>query len=257
MKKEKLESLIIDYIDNKLDPADRHTIEQELVANPEAYKLFEELKEVMRLMDRASSLQPSLSSRAGFDDMLKNERASLKKGRTVFLPSTFYRAAAAVALLVIGGGIGFWISRQNDQEARILAMEKEITRTKTLMMAMLENDQSASKRIQGINVAFDIRKADDEVVNALVKTMNEDTNSNVRLAALEALSRFKSEAGVRKALISSLSIQKDPVVQIALIRLLVEMKEKSVVDDLQRIVDDEESLRPVKDEAYSGLLKLS
>jgi HEAT repeat protein len=125
------------------------------------------------------------------------------------------------------------------------------------MMAMLDNSQSASQRIQGVNVAMGAEKADDEVVKALVKLMNEDPNSNVRLAALEALSKFIDEAPVRNAILTSLSKQKDPVVQIALIQLLVRMKEKGVVNDLQKIVDDEGTIQAVKDEAYTGILKLS
>jgi HEAT repeat protein len=79
----------------------------------------------------------------------------------------------------------------------------------------------------------------------------------VRLNALEALSRFKEEPEVKKALINALSTQKDPVIQIALIQLMVEMKEKSVVKDLERIIEDERTMRAVKDEAYSGILRLS
>ena len=64
-------------------------------------------------------------------------------------------------------------------------------------------------------------------------------------------------SSVRKALINALGKQKDPMVQIALIQLLVQMKEKGVVNDLKKIVDDAGSMKAVKDEAYSGLMKLS
>ena len=87
--------------------------------------------------------------------------------------------------------------------------------------------------------------------------MNEDPNTNVRLAALDALSKFHQQEYVRTALINSLAKQKDPVVQISLIRLMVEMKEKSVIKELNRITKDKEMIKAVKDEAYSGLLKLS
>src|SRR5690606_24528787 len=102
-----------------------------------------------------------------------------------------------------------------------------------------------------------IESADDDVVEALIKRMNEDPNTNVRLAALDALSKFHDEPQVRKALVEGLSSQKDPVVQIALIQLMVKIKEKGIVTDLKRIVDDEQSMKAVKDEAYSGLLELS
>lgn len=260
MEKEKLESMLIDYIDNRLNSVDRHKVEQELVNNAESYRLYEELKEVMHLMDRSARLEPSTRLKAGFDDLLKEEMASAREARTVFFQPALYRVAAAVALLVLGGGIGFWISKQNDQQLADAQKLKEIeeqVRITRKMMALLTNDQSASQRIQGVNVAVGMEKAGDEVVQALVKTMNEDPNSNVRLAALDALSKFLDEPTVRKALISSLPKQKDPVVQISLIQLLVKMKEKSVVNDLQKIVDDEGTIQAVKDEAYSGILRLS
>ena len=122
---------------------------------------------------------------------------------------------------------------------------------------MLGNEGSASQRLQGVRVALQMTSADDDVVQALVRTLNEDPNSNVRLAALDALGKFQIEPAVRKALIGSLSTQKDPVVQIALIQLLVRMKEKTVIKDLERMVEDEQNIKAVKDEAYNGILKLS
>ncbi len=136
-------------------------------------------------------------------------------------------------------------------------LRREMAATKQMMLAMMESPQSASRRIQGVNVAMTIESADDEVVSALVKTMNKDANTNVRLAALDALSRFQHEPNVRAALIESLDTQQDPVVQIALIQLLVKMKEKGVVDGLERIINDSTSITPVKDEAHTGILKLS
>jgi hypothetical protein len=257
MEKEKLESLIIDYIDNKLNSVDRNIVERELVQNSDAYKLYEELKEVMFVMDRSARLEPSLKLKENFDEMLKHESASVRQTKTIFLQPAFYRVAAAVALLILGGGIGFWISKHNNQQQQIAALKTEMEKTKLMMMSMLENNQSASQRIQGVNVALTITKADDDIVRALVKTMNEDKNTNVRLAALEALSKFYQEPMVRKLLIEALPKQKDPVIQIALIQLMVQMKEKGVVNDLNKIVDDAGTLKAVKDEAYSGIMKLS
>ena len=261
MEKEKLESLLIDYIDNKLNAVDRHMIEQELVRNAEAFKLYEELREVIQAMDKSARLEPGAGLQSGFEKMLQAEMAAAKPARTIFFQPVFYRVAAAVALLILGGGIGFWISKQHDQ--RLAAIEEQMKKQKAEMeftrnmMSMLQNDQSASQRILGVNVAMTVEKADDKIVEVLVKTLNEDPNTNVRLAALEALSRFHQERNVREKLIESLGKQKDPVIQIALIQLMVKMKEKGVVDDLQKIVDDVKTMKAVKDEAYSGILKLS
>ena len=257
MDKEKMEGMIIDYIDNKLSSSERREVEQLLVNDPEAYKLYEELKEVIQVMDKASGLEPTSKLQASFDQMLNSEIRSSEKGKVVSFTSWSYRVAAAVTLLVIGGGVGYLISNYNQQQERLARIELEMKQTKTMMMSMLENDQSASQRLMGVNVAVKMDRADAEIVDALVKAMNEDPNSNVRLAALEALSEFTDNPRARKELVASLAKQTDPIVQIALIQLMVKLKETSVVKDLQRIVDDSETMKAVKDEAYNGIMKLS
>jgi hypothetical protein len=236
---------------------ERQQVEKELVQNEEAYKLYEQLKEVIKAMDKSVPLEPSPKLKMEFDQFLQKEIASSKKTKMVFFQPVLYRAAAAVALLIVGVGMGFWLSKHRDQQQAITKLEEELKETKMMMLAMMNNNQSASQRIQGVNVALTIAAPDDEVVKALASRMNDDPNTNVRLAALEALSKFHQEPNVKKILINALNTQKDPMVQIALIQLMVKMKETGIVNDLKRIVDDEESMKAVKDEAYSGLLKLS
>lgn len=256
MEKEQLESLLIDYIDGKLSETERKRTEQELVSNPEVYALYEQLKEVVSVMDHAVSMEPSRSLKTDFGQLLEQEmgRARVK---TVFFQPVFYQVAAAVAFLVVAVTGGYWVVQNQQQAQRLAEIEKEMEATKQMMMAMMNNDQSASQRITGVSVAYKFKKADDEIVNVLVKTMHEDLNTNVRMAALEALSKFHEDVNVRKELIHSLTVQKDPVVQIALIQLLVTIKEKSVMKDLERMTKDKTIMKAVKDEAYSGILKLS
>jgi anti-sigma factor RsiW len=248
MEKEKLETLLIDYIDGKLNDTERYDVEQLLIANPDAFKTYEQLKEVIHAMQAAAKMEPTPRLKRGFEQMLREEEIGLKKGRVVFFQPSMFRIAAAIAFVVLGGAIAFIIARQNQQSREL----------KQTLMAMLENQQSASQRVLGATVAYnDIVRADDEIVNALVHAMNEDPNTNVRMAALEALGKFHNQPHVRKALVASLNTQKDPVVQIALIRLMVEMKETDITKELERISTDEETLQAVKDEAQAGILRLS
>lgn len=257
MDREELETRIIDYIDGRLSEEERTKLEQELAKNSEAFQLYEQLKVVMTAIDKSAPLEPSARLKASFDQTLRDEMKSKPAGKVVFFQPVFFRAAAAVALVISGIAIGFWITKNNQQKEEMMALRQEVETTKRLMQSMLENPNSASQRLQGVNVALQFGKADDEVVTALVKAMNEDANSNVRLAALDALAKFQEEPAVRTALIQSLTTQKDPIVQIALIQLLVRMKEKGVVKDLERMVEDEQNIKAVKDEAYNGILKLS
>jgi type I site-specific restriction-modification system R (restriction) subunit len=257
MDREKLESQLIDYIDGKLPEGERSALEQQLSRDPEAFRLYEQLREVMKAMERSAALEPTAGMRTRFDRMLAEEIKQQPRGKQIFFSPAFYRAAAALVLVAAGIAGGYWISLQQRQNEELVALRKEMESTKQLMQSMLQNQSSASQRLQGVTVAMQITTADDDVVKALVRAMNEDQSSNVRLAALDALAHFSQEPEVRKALITSLTSQTDPLVQIALIQLLVRLKEKSVVKDLERMVEDETNLKAVKDEAYNGILKLS
>lgn len=263
MEKEKLESLLIDYIDGNLSEADRVTVEKELAQNAEAVKLHAQLKEVMSLMDNARHREPSFSLRANFEKSLNEEissasdETSAKAGKQVFFKPWVLRVAAGIILVIIGVVIGDKLSEKRQRDQELAAIKKELEDNKRMMIAMLENQQSASQRVMGATVAYEMKQTDDEIVNALVKAMDEDPNTNVRLTALEALGKFYQQGHVRSKLINSLSTQKDPVVQIALIRVLVQMKEKEVVNQLEKITRDGTVIKAVKDEAHSGILKLS
>jgi HEAT repeats len=257
MEKEKLISMIIDYIDGKGSEAERAATENELAQNKEAYALYEQLREVIQAMDIVKSLEPSGKLKAEFEKALQDEIASEKKSKTIFFSPLFYRAAAAVLLVMAGIAIGNWINNTQQQAKELADLKQQVDENRRVMMAMLADQQSASQRMTGLSVAYEMDKPDDEIVGVLLKTMNEDPNSNVRLAAMDALGKFSNETRVRNGLIQSLTSQKDPVVQIALIQLLVKMKEKGVVKQLEQMTKDASTMKAVKDEAYSGILKLS
>jgi anti-sigma factor RsiW len=260
MEKDKLEGLLIDYIDGKLNDEEAKVVEQELSQNEEAGRLFAQLKVVMTALDKSPAWEPSISLKRKFDQALQNEITGNQRttsGSQVFFNPVVYRAAAAVVLVMISAGLGYWGIKTQQQQSELEALRKEMDATRRVMMTMLDDQQSASTRVKGATAAYNMVKTDDQIVKALVRTLNEDPNTNVRLAALEALGKFNQESHVRKELVASLATQKDPIVQIALIQLMVRMKEKGAIKDLEQIVNDDETMKAVKDEAYSGLLKLS
>jgi hypothetical protein len=258
MDKEKWESKLIDYIDGKCSEEVRMEIARALEQNLDVQKLYKELCEVIKAMDSVSSLEPSGKLKAEFEKALKQELAAQSKNTpTFFISPMVYRIAAGFVLVMVSVGIGYWIIKNQERERELAELKKQVEDTRNMMVAMIDNQQSASQRMVGVSVAYELKTADDQIVNVLVRTMNEDPNTNVRLAALEALGKFNEEDIVRQGLVNSLSTQKDPVVQIALIQLLVKLKAKGVVNQLKKLTQDGSVMKAVKDEAYSGILKLS
>lgn len=257
MEREKLESMLIEYIDGNLGEKDKLLIETELESNQEAKILYAQLKDVMVKMSDAVQLAPSEALKNSFEQFLSQEVAKKPEAKTVTMVPMIYRIAAGIILLMVVGVATYWIRRDLENREELARIKMELEANKRMMMAMLDNEFSPSQRMQGVSVAYEMSKPDDEIVTVLVKTFNNDPNTNVRLAALDALSKFSSEDGVRKSLIEALSTQKDPVIQIALIQLMVKMKEKTVIEQLEKIATDSRTIKAVKTEAYSGIFKLS
>lgn len=250
------ESTLIDYIDGTLTEADRDRVAQAIREQPAVGQLYQELQTVMQAMADSPVVEPPRRMRDQFEAMLNAEVSrshSATPVRTLNGQRMWYRVAAVITLLIVAAGGTYWYQQQQ----HLLALEAELREIKAGILQQLHNTQSPSQRLLAVKAANQTHQPDNEIVSALIRTMNEDPNSNVRLAAMEALGRFQHEPPVRQALIASLARQTDPVVQIALIQLLVEMKDKEVMKPLQQIIDNEEVLPAVRDEAHAGIFRLS
>ncbi len=252
------ESLLIEYIDGILPEDKQREVRELLATHAEAVTLERELREVLDAIRQSKNSPVPSSLTHSFNQMLASEiQQQEKTGKQVSLSPWVLRVAAAIALMMGAGVTGYWIRQNAEQQRELAALREEMAKTKQLMLGMLAADQPASKRMTATHVAYALEKVDDDIVNALVHTMNNDANGNVRLAALEALSKFHTQKHVRAALVESLATQDDPVVQIALIRMLVQIKETDALKGLEKITTDETVLPAVKTEAHAGILRLS
>jgi HEAT repeat protein len=91
---------------------------------------------------------------------------------------------------------------------------------------------------------------------ALVNTLDTDPNPNVRLAAVEALYLFRNQPGVKESLVESLAVQDSPLVQVALIDLLVEIREQRAAEALKALVKNDKLNPDVKKLAEQGIKQL-
>jgi HEAT repeat protein len=116
--------------------------------------------------------------------------------------------------------------------------------------------QSAGERLRGVSYAYQAPATDMEVLSALLTTVNQDESVNVRISAVDALHKFGSSPVMRAAVVQAIRKQKVPMVQIALIDLLGDLKEKEAVPELTALSTDESIDPAVRDRAQSALGKL-
>ncbi|MBL6447312.1 HEAT repeat domain-containing protein [Fulvivirga sp. 29W222] len=262
MDEQKMNDLMIDYIDGNLTGELKEFVTKYIEKNSENRRKYEELKAAMSLLEHDTQLEPDNSLKTDFMLALieeveaEHDRKVKPIKKSVWKLSPF-QLAASLALIVSGVFIGMWLMKADSNNQQIAEIKKEMEDTKRLVIHSLTDNSSASRRLQGVNASYSIGDADDEIVNALIRTMNNDENANVRLAAVEALAKFADEPKVLNALIESMETQADPLIQITLINLMVKLKEKKALDELKRIIEDKKTMETVKDEAHMAVFKLS
>jgi len=169
------------------------------------------------------------------------------------------RAAAAV-LLVLGG---YWLGGRGEMTApegnELTEMRQELGDIKEMLMLANLKAQHPSERLQAVSQVESYQSSypnriDPKLVGALVNTLNTDGSPNVRLAAANALQKFAiSSDTVRAELVRSLEFQTEPIVQIALISMMVELEEKSAIGKLKQLVENDGTFPEVKKQAQLGI----
>lgn len=118
----------------------------------------------------------------------------------------------------------------------------------------LKDSTSASNRLGAILAIEKSTVVSYDIIDRLAKTLNYDSNSNVRLAALNLMSKYAQDSYVNNAFMQSLNNQKDPLVQLGLIDLLSQTNNPKFDDKLYALANDPTTLAAVKDQAYMILL---
>jgi len=120
----------------------------------------------------------------------------------------------------------------------------------------LMQQQSASDRLKGVNWAYRVEQPDTEVLAALLYTVNHDPNVNVRLAAVDALHTFGNSSVATRGLTRAIAKQDSPMVQIALIDQLTDMRDRGAVPALQTLLSDKNANPEVRQRAEWALGRL-
>jgi hypothetical protein len=175
------------------------------------------------------------------------------RGNIVSFPARKYWAPVAIAAaLAMGFFSGYFIDARRDN-GQISQLRGEVSSMRQMVALSLMQQQNASDRLQGVNWAYRVERSDTEVLSALLFTINHDANVNVRLAAVDAMRTFGESPIARRGLVQAIAKQDSPMVQIALIDQLVELKEAGARPVLQALVSDANANPEAKERARWAL----
>ena len=276
MKCEQARKDMPEWLEGGFDADTRRRLEEHLAGCPECREELGAMKTVLDQLDNLPMEEPGPAVRANFYSMLAAYKHGLAHavqpipwhqrfmaGLDRIMPKqpAVQLAFAAVILMV-----GLYAGRhsvpnitpaQESSNNEVAELRNEVQEMRETMSLTLLNQASAVDRIQGVSMTRSIGQPDDQLLERLIGTLNNDPDVNVRLAAVDALYLFSSQPWVRDALVSSLSQQESPLVQVALIDLMVEIREQKALEALRMLIERQDGNPKVKDRARWGIEQIS
>ena len=268
MKCEQISGLLADYLQGSLSPDQYRAVEAHL---EECADCSEEVA-VWRKLSLLPVEQPSPMSRVRFEAMLQayqagrsNQAASDPASRKLasswnffhWLRSPLGAVAWSASLLVIGVFAGFRLAGPKPPSPDIAEIQRQLESTKQLVVLSMLQQQSASARLEGVNFTTRDELLNPQVLSALLHTLRYDPSVDVRLAALDAISRHSAQPQVRSSVVNALQEQQSPLVQVALIDQLVEWHDREAKPHLEKLRQTQDLNPAVREHADWAISKLN
>ncbi len=263
---------IPDFLAGRMDPAVRERLIEHLETCSACRGDVAELGPVWRGLEAMNEPEPSPAMRARFLETLRAYEEGYQEGqrRQTYVPprESFWtgwfparrswQAAFAALLVFVGIAAGRYalMPRSATASPEIAQLQGQVESLRQLVALSLLQEQSPSSRLRGVTYSNQISQPDEQVEQALLRAVNHDTNINVRLSAVDALAKFAASAEVRRGLVDSLPVQDSPLVQIALIDLLAQIRAGESIATLRKLAADPDTDPDVRERAASAAQRL-
>jgi hypothetical protein len=247
MNCERTRERLFEHLEGRLDETTAVAMREHLAGCATCRHEAEELDDVWSMLGRFEDERGSSDMRERFYTMLAAyERGAERPARRTFAEwlqswwpeQPVYQAAVAAAMLLIGLWIGprVGLGGRADEIDALRSEMQSMTRAVTLSLL---DHQSASERLRA--VSYSQQTSDDvAVTGALLTTISEDPNVNVRLAALDVLSRMIERPEVRRGLLEAFPRQESPTMQGAMADVLAAMNGSRPKAAIREALEDDE-----------------
>ena len=261
MNCEKAKDQLADFLVGDIDPSAEAEIRAHIASCTTCREETESLSALWAKLGVLPQEQPSGRLRANFYAILEDYKRKPANRFVAFWKEFWsfrkpaYGYSFGLAVLIVGVGIGAFLTGGRDSgKSDTLHRELQDMR-QTIALSMLDRP-SATERLEGISWSAGLDKPGEKTIKALVDKLDGDPNVNVRLAAVDALYLFRKDPAVKESLIRSLAKQDSPLVQVALIDLLVEIRERRAADALKQLIGNAKLAPQVKEHAELGLKQI-
>ncbi|MGO9259110.1 MAG: zf-HC2 domain-containing protein [Bryobacteraceae bacterium] len=269
MNCERMREQIPQCLAGRLDTASRERLIEHLETCSACRADLAELNVVWRGLEAMPQPEPGRSMRSRFMETLEAYQEGYQEAqrRQTYTAGKWWRgwwparpvwqAALAALLLIAGISAGRYLAAPRaESNPELASLKGQVESLRQLVALSLLQEQSPSSRLRGVTYSFQMSQPDQQVEQALLYAVNHDSNVNVRLSAVDALAKFAANPEIRRALVDSLPVQDSPLVQIALIDLLVQLNDTEALPTLHKLAADAQTDEAVRQRAAAAAQKL-
>ncbi|HLZ89164.1 MAG TPA: HEAT repeat domain-containing protein, partial [Puia sp.] len=283
------------FLHEELSGEEREQVEAHLTECAECRREWESLRRIWGMLDEVPVPEPAAGAQLRFDAMLDGYKESLGQSagmsagasagmegrgsligmegrgggslwallRRLFAGHPAFALGYSLLMVVAGLGGGYLLYRSPSQTAEpgdkkeLVALTAQVAEMREMMMKTLLQNPSASERMRGVSYTSEIQAVNKDVIEALLSTLNNDPNTNVRLMTLEALTHYANNPLVREGLVQSILQQESPLVQAALADVMLRLQEKRAIRPLKKLLQHKDLNEMVRTRIEETISRLS
>jgi len=244
-------TLLTAWLNHQLTDEERAEVEAHLAGCEDCRTELSASSQLWELMDDIPTPEPPTGTLIRFNAMLDSYKATAVPGtsrtglfarlKQLFTINPGFAMAYSLLLVIVGIGLGHWLNSPvpaapSSDKQQLESLTAQVSDMREMMMKALLQNPSASERIRGISYTSEITTVNHSVIDALLSTLNNDPNVNVRLMTLDALTHYGANPTVREGLVQSILQQESPLVQAALADAMLKLQEKNAVRPFKKLL---------------------
>ncbi|KAA9339220.1 HEAT repeat domain-containing protein [Hymenobacter busanensis] len=265
---------LMDWLANEMPADEAQAVEAHLAQCPDCRREQAAVWQLWQAMGNLPVPEPSEQMRPRFYSMLAEFQAAeqrkqqwsvaalVQKLRDWWQPAYAMRLAYGLALLVVGLAAGYGLKARVDApgaatQQPLAAVPAPAENAQQAQLLALLANPSAVQRLRAVSYAEEVAPTNERVVGALLSTLYQDPNVNVRLATLEVLAGLADDPTVRQGLVRALAQQDSPLVQSAMADVMVQLQERRSVRGLRKLLRQDNLNEQVKTKIEQSIQSLS
>jgi len=263
--------LLTRLLHGELSEEEREEVETHLSQCNECRREWEGLRGIWGMLDDVEAPAPPADTQIRFEAMLDSYKASVRSGnegngwwsrwRELFRSHPAFAVGYSLLLVLVGLGLGYGLNHPSpavdSSSEKLAALTTQMTEMREMMMKSLLQNPSASERMRGVSYTSEISTVNKSVIGALLSTLNNDPNTNVRLMTLEALTHYTNDPIVREGLVQSILQQDSPLMQAALADVMLRLQEKRAIHPLKKLLQQKDLNEMVRNRIQQTIVRLS